>query len=168
MITVYNPSIMSARCRTDILKAYTYFSPASVDVIARIEHMEQIPDVEVYCAQLHEDGLLELAESPNNIVEFQLSSTGRLLVDKNTLNVSQTKYTIYNQLRTKERANALLRNTIYTILSNRNRFICLLEVRSLMNDPISIAELSSVLYGLLYKNKIVVCGPLYGVTSLCI
>ena len=157
---------MAARCRTDILKAYTYFSPASVDVIARIEHMEQIPDVDVYCAQLHEDGLLEKVKSPNSIVEFQLSSTGRLLVDQNTLNVPQTKYTIYNQLRTKERTNAILRETIYTILSDQKRFICLLEVRSLMIDPISIAELSSVLYGLLYKNKIVVCGPLYGLPGL--
>jgi hypothetical protein len=157
---------MAARCRTDILKAYTYFSPASVDVIARIEHMEQIPDVDIYCAQLHEDGLLEQVNSPNSIVEFQLSPTGRLLVDTNPLNVPHTKYTIYNQLRSKERANALLRDTIYMILSDRKSFIGLLEVRSLMTPPISIAELSSVLYGLLFKNKIVVCGPLYGVMGL--
>ena len=154
---------MSARCRTDILKAYTYFSPASVDVIARIEHMEQIPDVEIYCAQLHEDGLLEQVKAPNSIVEFQLSPTGRLIIDKSMLSVPPTKYTIYNQLRKKERVNALLRDTIYTIIVERKRFICLFEIRSLMRSPISIPELSSVLYGLLYTDKIVVCGPLYGV-----
>ena len=155
---------MSARCRTDILKAYTYFSPASVDVIARIEHMEQIPDVDVYCTQLHEDGLLEKITSPSSIVEFQLSPIGRSIADTTTtLNVPPTKYTIYNQLRIKERNNAVLRDTIYNIIKEAQHFLCLLEIQSLAGDSLTIPELSSVLYGLLYTEKISVCGPLYGV-----
>jgi hypothetical protein len=154
---------MSARCRTDILKAYTYFSPASVDVIARIEHMEQIPDVDVYCTQLHEDGLLEKVISPDSIVEFQLSTIGRSIVDTMKLNVPPTKYMIYNQLRIKERNNLLLRDTIYKIIKDAKIFLCLLEIKSLYCDTLTIPELSSVLYGLLYAEKITVCGPLYGV-----
>ena len=156
---------MSARCRTDILKAYTYFSPASVDVIARIEHMEQIPDVDVYCTQLHEDGLLEKVTSPNSIVEFQLSPIGRSIVETMTLNVPPTKYMIYNQLRIKERNNALLRDTIFTIIKKAKMFLCVLEIKSLSSDTLTIQELSSVLYGLLYTGKITVCGPLYGVAE---
>ena len=155
---------MSARCRTDILKAYTYFSPASVDVIARIEHMEQIPDVDVYCTQLHEDGLLEKVISPDSIVEFQLSPIGRSIVDTMKLNVPPTKYMIYNQLRIKERNNFLLRDTIYKIIKDAKIFLCLLEIKSLYCDTLTIPELSSVLYGLLFTEKITVCGPLYGVT----
>jgi hypothetical protein len=153
---------MSARCRTDILKAYTYFSPASVDVIARIEHMEQMPDIEVYCIQLYEDGLLEKVESPNNILEFQLSETGRSVVVGANVCVPPTKYTIYNQLRTKERTNAMLRETIYTVVALHGRFKCLLEIQSLSPIPLTIPEVSSVLYGLLYTDKIIICGPLYG------
>ena len=155
---------MSARCRTDILKAYTYFSPASVDVIARIEHMEQIPDMDVYCTQLHEDGLLEKVTSSESIVEFQLSPIGRSIVDTMKLSVPPTKYMIYNQLRIKERNNLLLRDTIYKIIKDAKIFLCLLEIKSLYCDTLTIPELSSVLYGLLYTEKITVCGPLYGVT----
>jgi len=154
---------MSARCRNDILKAYTYFSPASVDVIARIEHMEQMPDLTVYCTQLHEDGLLERVDGPNNIVEFQLSRTGQTLADTEPLNVPATKYTIYNQLRTKERKHAAVRDEILDIMKRLGRFVCLIELQSLYQDIITMPELSSVLYGLLYNGTIVTCGPLYGV-----
>lgn len=124
--------------------------------------MEQVPDVHLYCAQLHEDGLLETVPSEDNIVEFRLSPTGRSIVDQTTLDVPPTKYTIYNQLRTKERANAQLRDKIYALLKECKRFICLLEVQTLLHVQISIPELSSVMYGLLYTKKIVVCGPLFG------
>lgn len=154
---------MSARCRTDILKAYTYFSPASVDVIARIEHMEQVPDLSVYCLQLHEDGLLERVYGPNNIVEFQLSRTGHAVTDNDHLNVPSTKITIYNQLRAKERKHAAVRDEILTIIQSCNRFVCLLELQHLYDAPITVPELSSVLYGLLYTKTIVTCGPLYGI-----
>jgi hypothetical protein len=153
---------MSERCRIDILKAYEYFSPASVDVIARIEHMEQMPGIDMYCTQLYEDGLLEKSHSPDNIVEFKLSNTGRSAVDGAKLNVPPTKYIIYNHLRTKEKTNASLREMIHNVIKTNGRFICLLEIQELSSIPITIPELSSVLYGLLYTEKIVVCGPLYG------
>lgn len=154
---------MSARCRTDILKAYTYFSPASVDVIARIEHMEQMPDIDVYCTQLYEDGLLEKVDTSNNVVEFQLSSTGRSVVEHEQLSVPPTKYMIYNQLRTKEQTNAKLRDTIYGIIKDSGRFHCLLEIQAMSPISLTIPELSSILFGLLYTEKILVCGPLYGI-----
>jgi hypothetical protein len=158
---------MSARSRTDILRAYTYFSPASVDVIARIEHMEQMPDIEVYCTQLFEDGLLERVESDTSIIEYRLSATGRSLIIEHTpLGVPPTKYTIYNQLRTKERNNALLRDTIFAVIQANGRFKCLLEIQALSRISLTLPELSSVLYGLLYTGKIIVCGPLYGVTTV--
>ena len=156
---------MSARCRTDILKAYTYFSPASVDVIARIEHMEQMPDIDTYCTQLYEDGLLEKVQTANSIIEFQLSETGRSVITSGqTLSVPPTKYTIYNQLRLKEKNNAALRDAVCTVLrSDAGRFKCVLEIQTLTSSSLTIPELSSVLYGLLYTNKIVICGPLYGI-----
>ena len=157
---------MSARCRTDILKAYTSFSPASVDVIVRIEHMEQIPDVGMYCIQLQEDGLLEKVTTQDNIVEFQLSQIGRSIVEVTPLSVPPTKYMIYNQLRAKERNNVMHRNKIYTIIKESKVFLCLLEIQSLACDTLAIPELSSVLYGLLYTKKIIMCGPLYGIVPL--
>jgi hypothetical protein len=133
-----------------------------VDVIARIEHMEQMPDIGVYCTQLFEDGLLEKVSSINHIVEYQLSHTGRSVVGNEPLSVPPTKYTIYNQLRTKEKKNALLRDTIYDTLTD-GRFKCILEIQSLSSISLTIPELSSVLFGLLYTEQIIVCGPLYGI-----
>jgi hypothetical protein len=143
--------------------AYTYFSPASVDVISRIEHMEQIIDVDVYCRQLHEDGMLDKSTSTTGIEEYRLSSTGRDIVQGTTkLDVPATKYTIFHQLRSKEHKNAVLRSELYTILKDSKRFMCLLEIHAILKGKLSIPELSSVLYGLLFQNKISVCGPLYG------
>jgi hypothetical protein len=157
---------MSARCRTDILKAYTCFFPASPNVIVRIEHMEQIPDVDMYCTQLYEDGLLEKVTTQDNIVEFQLSPIGRSIVDTTPLSVPPTKYIIYKQLRAKERNNAMNRDRVYTIIKDSQIFLCLLEIQALAGDILTIPELSSVLYGLLYTKQIIMCGPLYGIVPL--
>jgi hypothetical protein len=143
--------------------AYTYFSPASVDVISRIEHMEQVIDVDVYCRQLHEDGMLEKTTSVSGIEEYRLSSTGRDIVQGTTkLNVPTTKYAIFQQLRSKEHKNALLRSELYILLRDSRRFMCMLEIHTILKGKLSIPELSSVLYGLLFQEKISVCGPLYG------
>ena len=158
------PVSMSVRSRTDIIKAFTYFSPASVAVIARIEHMEQVPDMNLQCLQLLEDGLLETVPSPSGIVEYQLTATGREIINSATvLHVPSTKYIIYNQLRIKEKDHAILTHlTLHTILDNKT-FLCILELRHFLPTTITIPQLSSVLYGLLNSGKICLCGPLFGV-----
>jgi hypothetical protein len=155
---------MSTHHRTDILMAYTYFSPASVDVISRIEHMEQVLDIDRYCQQLHEDGMLEKTTSTAGIEEYHLTSTGRDIVQgTNKLNVPATKYAIFQQLRSKEYKNALLRIEIEKLIRDSGRYVCMLEIQSMLVSKLSIPELSSVLYGLLFQDKIRVCGPLFGV-----
>ena len=154
---------MSARHRTDILMAYTYFSPASVDVISRIEHMEQVIDIDTYCRQLHEDGMLDKTTTPAGIEEYRLTPIGRDIVQGTTrLNVPATKYAIFHQLRVKEHKNAISRSELSTLIQKSGRFLCMLEIHSMLKGTLSIPELSSVLYGLLFQNKIRVCGPLFG------
>jgi hypothetical protein len=149
--------------RIDILSAFRYFSPASVDVIARIEHMEQQPEVAMHCRQLWEDGLLEQVPSEHEIMEYQLSTMGRSMMDGPELHVPATKMLVYRQLRAKERIYVRMRTSVYQTLLHAGRFICLLELRTLLSDPLTVPELSSVLFGLLYTDRIAVCGPLYGV-----
>ena len=156
---------MEIRCRTDILTAYTYFFPASVDVIARIEHMEQIPQLPNYCLQLLEDGLLEKLVSSSGVTEYQLTDTGRMIVPPNTLNVSPTKYTIFHQLRTKEHTKALLATQLVQYLRTNGGYCSLLQLQSYIGVPITIPELSSIIFGLLYDEKIVICGPLFGAAA---
>jgi hypothetical protein len=151
---------MEIRCRTDILTAYTYFFPASVDVIARIEHMEQIPQLATYCSQLLEDGLLETLVSSSGVVEYQLTETGRMIVPDKTLSVSPTKYAIFHQLRTKEQTKALLASQLEQHLRTTGGYYSLLQLQSHVGVP--IPELSSILFGLLYAEKITSCGPLFG------
>jgi hypothetical protein len=154
---------MDIRSRSDILNAYTYFSPASVDVIARIEHMEQTRDLNMFCHQLFEDGLLDKMITPIGIVEFSLSAKGRTIVIGSNMTVPVTKYTIFHQLRNKEVRNYETRNAILLLLQSSSWYLSLLQIRELstMND-IEIAELSSVLYGLLDTGHIYICGPLFG------
>jgi hypothetical protein len=155
---------MDIRSRSDILKAYTYFSPASVDVIARIEHMEQIRDLNMFCQQLSEDGLLERNITSHGIVEFSLTNRGRDIVEQCAIVVPVTKYTIFHQLRTKELKNYENRKCVLDLIQSSVFCLSLLQIRLKMspNNKMEIAELSSVLFGLLDMDHIYVCGPLYG------
>jgi hypothetical protein len=154
---------MDIRSRSDILKAYTYFSPASVDVIARIEHMEQIRDLSMFCNQLFEDGLLEKTVTSIGITEFALTKRARTIIVETDVTVPVTKYTIFHQLRCKEMKNYETRKIILNILEKNSLCLSLLQIRRMSTFPnMEIAELSSVLYGLLNTDHIFVCGPLYG------
>ena len=156
------------QCRTDLLRAYSYFSPASVSVITRMEHMEQIPHVALYCQQLQEDGLLEHVPSQNSeLVEYCLSAAGRdLLRDAPPLKISSTKLLVYHQLRAKEQAHAQMRHIVYQTLLHQNRFVCLLELHAVLAHDLTIPELSAILFGLLYTEQISICGPLYGIKAV--
>lgn len=155
-----SPSSMSARHRADILRAFTYFSPASLAIIARIEHMEQVKNMELYCAQLVEDGLLDRHLSPEGIEEYSLSAAGRSIVPSDRLVIPTTKQTIYVQLKSREIRNMHLRRRIVALL--RPGYMTLLQIHHLLGDNLTLAEVSSVLYGLMCTNQVDVCGPLYG------
>jgi len=124
--------------------------------------MEQIPQLELYCLQLHEDGLLEQVPTESGVVEYQLTDTGRSIVTPKILRVSPTKYTIFQQLRKKEDIHARLGLWMYTTIQNSPHYLSLLQLQDLAETPLTLPVLSSVLYGLLYHGKITACGPLYG------
>lgn len=156
---------MSVRNRDDILAAYMHFSPSSVDIIARIEHMEQVGNMDVYCKQLCEDGMLEESVTTQGIVEYSLTDSGRKIIEANAqkVTVPSTKITIFRQLKIREQRNVSLRNQVQRAMASLDgRFVCILEMQSLLGEHVSIPELSSILCGLIWRGHILSCGVLYG------
>ena len=155
----------AVRHRDDILAAYMYFSPSSVDIIARIEHMEQIGNMDVYCNQLCEDGMLEKSITSQGIVEYSLTSQGRQIIEVHTrkLIVPSTKLAVFRQLKFREQRNLSLRNRVqHAMTALDGRFVCILEIQSLLGEHVSVPELSSILCGLILSGHILSCGVLYG------
>ena len=153
---------MSTKCRSDILRAYLYFSPASIDVIARLEHMEQIYDLDSQCHRLCEDGLLCVSTRANGITEFQLTDTGKTMQHTCLLAVPMTKYSIYRTLRLRENQHAETCHQVHALIISSQRFLCITDIYVRLHHKITIPYISTVLCRLLHQELLFVCGPLYG------
>lgn len=158
-----------AQHRNDILHAYSMFSPASVDVIARIEHMQQIPDIHMYCDQLYEEGLLlRDAATESGVTEYKLTDYGRNMVNSNIEPLCPTKLVVFEQLRTRENTAMSIRSFILETLRSSPHFLSIIQLQHCVAGTfgvLEIAELHSLAYGLLFGNEIVECGPLFGVIT---
>lgn len=124
--------------------------------------MEQVKDLELYCTQLVEDGLLETTMSPDGIEEYRLSDNGRSIVPSDRLVIPPTKQAIYGQLKSRELRNAQLRRKILTLL--HPGYMSLLQIQHGLGSATQLAEVSSILCGLICTGKVDVCGPLFGTT----
>ena len=154
--------------RHDILRAYSIFSPASVDIIARIEHMQQIPNIHIYCEQLHEEGLLKKNNTVDTgIVEYMLTDCGKTMINMDVETLCPAKVSIFEQLRSREHMAMSIRSFILTALQTSSHFLSILQIQDMVNKSfeqrINLAELHSFVYGLLFNDDIVACGPLFGV-----
>jgi hypothetical protein len=156
-----------SRNRLNILNAYVSFSPSSVDIIARIEHMDQVPDLEVHCEQLYEDGLLYRNVTEDGIVEYGLSQQGTSLIGDSVVgNVPSTKYTIFHQLRTKEARMYKLKVQVHQILQQSfPYFLTVIQIQHRMTEETDTVMAHSVIYGLLSTETIMSCGPLFGIIN---
>lgn len=125
--------------------------------------MDQIKDLDVYCRQLVEDGLLREAVSADGIRELEITDEGRCLVSPGErLVVPTTKQVIYTQLREKERSRLFLQEQIMDILRPGTAFLSTIQIKERLGRDIDIPELHSVLFHLLGARELWACGPLYG------
>ena len=161
---------MRTEYRNDILNAYAIFSPASVDVIARIEHMQQIPEIQVYCEQLQEEGLLVpfrgSTSGEYNTVEYELSDIGKQLVGNVKVQLCPAKAAVLDNLRNLERKVATVRSYIVEQIRKSPHMLSIIQLQDLISEkfePTSIAEVHSYVYGLLFNGDIISCGPLFGI-----
>lgn len=147
--------------REDILYAYQHFSPASIAVVTRLEHMVQIPDISRVCRQLHEEGLLSRELTDDGIVQYALSEHGQSLLKARTkVAVGATKQNILRQLRAREKQHAKARRKVLNILRESPYYLTALQLHAQL-PKLEFPQLSSVLFGLLQEETIRACGPLY-------
>lgn len=165
---------MNDQIRMEVLKAYTLFSPASINVVARIEHMDQIPNLHTVCTQLVEDGLLdEHVDTEHNIRELRLTTYAQTLMHETIEQHKRspppaTKQTIFQQLKERERHASKICTRVCAALRDAAPLqLTMLQVLDRLHQHTdvrgtTIPALHSILYMLIDTEKVHVCGPLFG------
>ena len=150
--------------RDDILQSYSEFSPASLDVMARIGHLSHISDLDTCCATLVEEGMLERV-CVGGLVQYTISPRGRAILGDRGVPPSSSRITMFRRLCNLERKHLDKRHQVLRVLSAHPRYLTIIQIKLAMPTNISIAELHSILFALLHTGQVSQCGPLFGVAS---
>lgn len=154
---------MSNCMREDVLVIYNHFSPASIEVISRMEHLNHLTDLYNLCQAMCEEGLLRSNENSHGITEYSITDKGKSLLERDKKTISHTKSTIFKQLRNKEHTYSRLKDDVFQTIRKHGDYLSIIEIKDQLEKECSFAEINSIVYGLIYESRVSVCGPLIGI-----
>ena len=159
--------------RSSLIETFQYDIAYSIDVVARILHINDMNRLQKHCRELIEEGILKYTNSKDT---FQLTSFGndvqkqRIQNDKKLCTKIEVQKLMYKEFEYKlERLKSIEHKVLAFMKVPANNYTTIYHILHFLertrsidekNPPYSICFLHSVIYRLLLYKQLQQCGPI--------
>jgi hypothetical protein len=152
--------------RTALIETFQDNKTQSIDIVARVLHINNIDKLRKCCLELVEEGVLEGDSTCSGSDMYKLTTYGKkiqvksILLDKKLITKLQVRKMMCLELERKRKVTLSLENDILEFLK-KNNFTTVYQIQhNLGEQQHTICMLQAVLYRLLLQKDIVKCGPI--------
>jgi hypothetical protein len=153
--------------RSCVIESFQHIHPYSINIIARILHINDIKTLQKCCNELVQEGILEIKTS-QNVILYVLTPFGhRVQYDiirnnkkrKNKVNVRSI---MCKEFQKKETIIQEIEDHIleHCFINTTNNFITIYQIQDILQYKYDLRIIHSAIYRLLFRDKLLKCGPI--------